>query len=128
MIKRVHILALLFLSLVLVPVLLASGEDIPINIVIEDLGTKSIPTHRIPAKVPFECHYDPGLGNVVVMFTNSIGNVYVDIDNRTTGEHIDALVASNVCVHMIPCPGTDGFCTITFTLPNGRQYSGDFNL
>lgn len=97
MIKRVHVLTLLLLSALLVPVLLTSGENVPVIIVIQDLGTKSNPTHRAPAKIPFECHYNPGLGNVIVMFTNPIGNVYVDIDNRTTGEHIDVLITSNVC-------------------------------
>ena len=43
-------------------------EDGPVIIVIKDLGTKSNQPHRVPAKIPFECHYDSGLGNVVVMF------------------------------------------------------------
>ncbi len=128
MMKRVYILALLLLSALVVPVLSVSGEDGPVIVVIKDLGTKSNQPHRVPAKIPFECRYDPGLGNVVVMFTNPIGEVYVDIDNRTTGDHIDVTVSSNMGVQMIPCPGTEGFCTITFTLSNGRQYSGEFNL
>lgn len=64
----------------------------------------------------------------MVMFANPIGEVYVDIDNRTTGEHIDVLVSSDAGVQVIPCPGAKGFCTITFSLSNGRQYYGEFNL
>lgn len=118
----------LLLSVLVVPALSVSGEDGPVIIVIKDLGTKSNQPHRVPAKIPFECHYDSGLGNVVVMFANPIGEVYVDIDNRTTGEHIDVLVSSDAGVQVIPCPGAKGFCTITFSLSNGRQYYGEFNL
>lgn len=128
MMKRVYILALLLLSVLVVPALSVSGEDGPVIIVIKDLGTKSNQPHRVPAKIPFECHYDSGLGNVVVMFANPIGEVYVDIDNRTTGEHIDVLVSSDAGVQVIPCPGAKGFCTITFSLSNGRQYYGEFSL
>lgn len=63
MMKRVYILALLLLSVLVVPALSVSGEDGPVIIVIKDLGTKSNQPHRVPAKIPFECHLNPCMGD-----------------------------------------------------------------
>lgn len=51
----------------------------------------------------------------------------IDLYNSMTGESVNVTVLANG-TQIIPCPGDDGYCTITFILSNGKQYFGDFLL
>lgn len=123
MVRRLLIIVTLLLSST-IPVLL--GKDDPVIIVVQDLGTTKSNTHRVPALIPFECRYDSMLCGIVVTFMNPIGEIFVEVENRTTGEYVDVLIPSNVGTQLIPCPGSEGYCTITLTLSNGRRYCGFF--
>lgn len=98
-----------------------------IRIELEDTPPKS-PVHRIPAKKVLDCYYDSGLCCIIIEFFSPVGEVAVDVDNVSTGEHVDALIQSNTGCQILPCPGNEGSCTVTFTLSNGRIYFGTFNL
>ena len=126
MIKR----AILLLCFLICPVFfsLASNDDTLKNkIEIRGEVPPSRP-HRLPAKIPFECFYDSGLSCIFVEFISSVGEIVVDVDNMTTGEHVSVTISSNQGIQMIPSPGTEGYCFITLTLSNGRCYFGEFNL
>lgn len=126
MIKRI----ILGLIILLYPAFLsiASADDNGrIRIELEDTPPKS-PVHRIPAKKVLDCYYDSGLCCIIVELCSPVGKVMVDVDNISTGEHIEALIPSNVAYHILSCPGDEGCCIVTFTLSNGRIYSGTFNL
>lgn len=121
---------ILGLITLLCPVFLSiasTDEGCRIRIELEDTPPKSS-VHRIPAKKALECYYDSGLCCIIVELCSSVGEVMVDVDNISTGEHIDALIPSNVAYHILSCPGDEGCCIVTFTLSNGRIYSGTFNL
>lgn len=107
---------------------LASTDGEQIEIVITDKGTvPSGPTHRTPSRIPMECYYDSGMNCVLVKFKSAVGEVMIDLYNSMTGESVNVTVLANG-TQIIPCPGDDGYCTITFILSNGKQYFGDFLL
>lgn len=126
MLKRIIVLILMALSPILIPAL--SGEDSSKIIILEDSGTVQNSPHRSAARIPLECYYDSNLNCVLARSTSPIGSVEVELCNRTTGEWVDVTVQMNAGTQMIPCPGVDGYCTITFTLLNGKRYSGEFTL
>lgn len=98
------------------------------RIVIVNNGTlPQKPLNRTPSYVPIECSYDADIGIVNALFCRNLGNVEVVITNWTTGDCV-SIMLQNTLSHTIPCPGNEGYCTITFTLPNGRQYIGEFEL
>ena len=74
-----------------------------------------------------ECYYDSGMNCVLVKFKSAVGEVMIDLYNSMTGESVNVTVLANG-TQIIPCPGDDGYCTITFILSNGKQYFGDFLL
>lgn len=125
MLKRIIVLILMAFSPILIPAL---GDDVPKVIILEDSGTVQTGTHRSAARIPLECYYDSNLNCVLVRSTCPIGSVEVELCNRTTGEWVDVTVQMNTGTQMIPCPGVEGYCTITFALLNGKRYSGEFTL
>lgn len=126
MIKRI----ILFLSLLcgISAFSLASSDDEQIEIVITDKDTvPSRPTHRAPSRIPLECYYDSGMNCVLVKFKSAVGEVMIDLYNSMTGESVNVTVLANG-TQIVPCPGDEGYCTITFILSNGKQYFGNFFL
>lgn len=126
MLKRIIVLIFMAFSPMLIPAL--SGEDVPKVIILEDSGTFQNNPHRSAARIPLECYYDSNLNCVLVMSSNPIGSVEVELSNKTTGEWVDVTVQMNAGTQMLPCPGVEGYCTINFTLLNGKRYSGEFTL
>lgn len=126
MIKRIILFVFLLSGVSALP--LASDGGDTIEIVITDTGgVPSSPTHRTPSRIPLECYYDSGMNCVLVKFKSSVGEVMIDLYNSMTGESVNVTVLANG-TQIIPCPGDDGYCTITFILSNGKQYFGDFLL
>jgi len=66
--------------------------------------------------------------SIITAFKSSIGTVGVVVENHTTGEYLSGTLSGEVGTQMIPISGTEGFYTITFTLQNGTQYYGEFEL
>lgn len=126
MIKRI----ILFLSLLsgISALSLASGDGDPIEIEIKDKGSKpSVPTHRTSSRIPLECYYDPDMNCVLVNFKTTMDEVTIDLYNIMIGESVNTSVPAKGS-QIIPCPWEDGYCTITVTFSNGKQYSGEFLL
>ena len=106
----------------------ASGDGDPIEIVITDNDSKpSVPTHRTSSRIPLGCYYDPNMNCVLISFKTTMDEVTIDLYNIMIGESVNTSVPAKGS-QIIPCPWEDGYCTITFTFPNGKQYSGWFLL
>lgn len=127
MVKRIA-LWVLFLFMVIPLPMASAPENDPIEIVLRDDGMESRPSHRVPSRTLLKCDYFSCYKCVLVILTSPIGEVEVELDNRTTGEHISTAIPSGSNSQMIVCPGTEGYCTITLTLSNGKRYFGEFNL
>lgn len=99
------------------------------QIIIEVKGdVAGSPHHRSPLVAPIRCSYNSGLNSVLVEVVSKIGGIDVVITNRTTGEFIETTISPEESMQMIPCPGKDGMCSITFYLLNGKCYYGEFIL
>jgi len=83
---------------------------------------------RVPAQRTIECFYESTMTSIITAFKSSIGTVGVVVENHTTGEYLSGTLSGEVGTQMIPISGTEGFYTITFTLQNGTQYYGEFEL
>ena len=126
MIKRI----ILFLSLLsgIFALSFASSDGDPIEIEIKDKDSKpSVPTHRTSSRIPLECYYDPDMNCVLINFKTTMDEVTIDLYNIMIGESVNTSVPAKGS-QIIPCPWEDGYCTITFTFSNGKQYSGEFLL
>lgn len=107
----------------------AASCDDGTQIIIEVKGdVAGSPHHRVPLVVPIRCSYNSELNSVFVEFVSKIGDIDVVIANRTSGEFIETTISSEESIQMIPCPGGDGICSITFYLPNRKSYYGEFVL
>ena len=99
-------------------------QDITIKVTIPDDTRK----HHAPARIPMEVSYVSFMSALKITFLNDLGSMDVNVTNHTTGEYISGTMNAAAGVTMLPISGTEGFYTITFTLPGGREYTGDFEL
>ena len=132
--KTIMFLTAVFMAIVSVAPVFADGkgdggqkkdQDITIR-----LGTQkdSEKRHHAPARIPMEVSYVSFMSALKITFLNDLGNMDVNVTNHTTGEYISGTMNAAAGVTMLPISGTEGFYTITFTLPGGREYTGDFEL
>lgn len=126
MFKRIILPLLFFFIPVFCPT--ASCDD-GSQIIVEVKGdAPDSPRHRSPSVAPIRCFYNSGLNLLFVELVSKTGDIDVVVTNRTTGEYMETIISSEECMQMIPCPGKDGQCSITFSLPNGKCYYGEFLL
>jgi len=83
---------------------------------------------RMPAYIPLYVEYNGFLSCLTVNCKKSLGSMELVINNYTTGEYLSGTLSGEVGTQMVPISGTEGFYTITFTLQNGTQYYGEFEL
>ena len=86
--------------------------------------------NRSPQAVPFGASlYTVGAQTIIlVTFTSGLGTVDVEITNHTTGDYLQGELNAVPGTQSIPISGTPGWYTITFILPDGRIYEGEFDL
>ncbi|MDE7127314.1 MAG: DUF3244 domain-containing protein [Bacteroidales bacterium] len=133
--KTIMFLAAVFMTIVSVAPVFADGNGDGAsksdqNIIIIRLGTQknSEKRHHAPARIPMEVSYVSFMSALKITFLNDLGSMDVNVTNHTTGEYISGTMNAAAGVTMLPISGTEGFYTITFTLPGGREYTGDFEL
>lgn len=131
--KTIMFLAAVFMAIVSVVPVFADGkgdggqrkdQDIAIKVTIPGEASK----HRVPARIPMEVSYVSFMSALKITFLNDLGSMDVNVTNHTTGEYISGTMNAVAGVTMLPISGTEGFYTITLTLPGGREYTGDFEL
>ena len=102
------------------------GDD---EIIIEE-GTSHSGTenehHR--TVIPIQVFYSSALSAVNVYFFDNLGNVTIEIENTDTAEYHSYLVDSSLGGDSFLISGDPGHYTITFTLANGTEYIGEWDL
>ena len=86
--------------------------------------------NKAPQVVPIQAAIQSvgGFTFVTVTFTATLGTVDIDITNHTTGQYLQGEMLAVPGTQSIPISGAPGWYTISFTLPDGRIYEGEFEL
>ncbi|MBQ5979090.1 MAG: DUF3244 domain-containing protein [Bacteroidales bacterium] len=91
-------------------------------------NTPDPPIPRSPAIVPISASYDSVLASVSLSFSYNLGEIEVEVLNSTTGGYSSLSVDTQFLYAVIPITLGSGHYIITFTLPSGRQYGGEFDV
>ena len=78
--------------------------------------------------IPIQVFYSSALSAVNVYFFDNLGDVTVEIENTDTAEYHSYLVDSSLGGDSFLISGDPGHYTITFTLANGTEYIGEWEL
>jgi hypothetical protein len=106
---------------------ICADDETPEIILIEEGGSNNGgPTYHAPALIPIGCVYSSSLSSILATFLFDLGYISVELENTTTGEYSQTLVNALAGPMVLPISGTAGQWTITFTLPSGVQYYGEF--
>lgn len=102
------------------------GEDIR-NIIVRPQNAPPVNRPRVPSAVRIDAYYDVELSSVCSFLTNAGTIVSVEISNLDTGETMSCSIPGSG-LSVIPISGTTGEWVITYTLPTGSVYEGEFIL
>lgn len=103
-------------------------ENDRINIKMRDKKSNQAHSHRAPAKIPIEANYNSFISGIAITFLQDLGNVEMNVTNHSTGEYLEGATTATTGTTVLPISGTEGVYTITFTLPNGTEYEGEFEI
>ncbi len=84
--------------------------------------------HRAPARIPIKVSYVSFISALNITFMNSLGEVEVNVTNHSTGDYLSGTLDANAGTAILPISGDEGFYTVTFILPDGKEYYGEFEL
>lgn len=120
------LLSLLFVAATLgmspIPAPSHDGDDVIIEI--KNAGGTSSGNRTL---VPISGYYDASLYVVNLFFSSPCGMVNITFSNLSTGDNFETIVNGSGAV-MIPAALSSGSWTVTFSLPDGTVYIGEFNL
>ena len=105
-----------------------TGGDDPLDIIITNGNQGGDQNHHAPALTPIQAAYYPSITTILVDFLYDLGQVSVEIENETTGAYSQTTINAMQGVHPFLISGTAGHWMITFTLPGGIVYYGEFIL
>ena len=83
---------------------------------------------RSPALIPISAYYDSSMSSVLLSFRSNLGEIEVEVLNSTTGGYSSLSADTQFLYAVIPITLGSGHYIITFTLPSGRQYGGEFDV
>ena len=84
--------------------------------------------HRAPARIPIKVSYVSFISALNITFINNLGEVGVNVTNHSTGDYLGGTLDASAGTAILPISGDEGFYTVTFILPNGTEYYGEFEL
>ena len=119
------ILAVLFISPQTDARTQQDGPEV-VPIVIVDKPGK--PIMRTPETIPITATYRSSFSAICVRFNSNLGDVDIDVMNSSTGDMWSWTVVGGNIMAVLPISGDNGMYTITFTLANGDEYEGEFEL
>lgn len=105
--------------------ILLSFPDSSIVITPLPLPNPNIP--KAPTQLPISAYYEPSIPAVYLSFVSNLGEIEVEVLNSTTGGFCSAFIDTRYLYAVIPITFGPGHYIITFTLPSGQQYQGEFN-
>lgn len=123
--KIIYLFVLTLAALVCSP---AKAGDEVVDIVVICSTEEGEVIHRTPTQIPIECTYYSTLQTIVVNYLDDLGSVTVEIENQTTGEYCQTVVNALAGPMPFIISGTSGHWRITFTLPSGVSYYGEFDI
>lgn len=89
--------------------------------------SSSTPIFHAPSTpIPLQCEYETINNTVYVTFSNSIGSVFVCVENPNTGSLTYHTIPSNAGVQTIPITDYGNLLRIYFQLSSGVTYMGEF--
>lgn len=83
---------------------------------------------RSPSIVPISASYESQFNSVILTFNQNLGEIEVEILNTFTGFYDSGFIYTQFQSAIIPITGGPGHYIITFTLPSGQQYQGEFDV
>jgi hypothetical protein len=125
LIATVMLAALLFSSPNSFAQVIDEGEEI--DVTMNNSGPNQS-GNRLPVVVPIRVTYYSQSTSVEVLFTSNLGDVTVVIENTDTAEYHSYLVDSSLGGDSFLISGDPGHYTITFTLANGTEYIGEWEI
>ena len=105
-----------------------ADEEGGTDIIIEENASMGGPMFRDPTVIPISATAYSSPSFIEIRFLADLGFVSVEIENQTTGEYTQTMVNSAISPAIFPISGNAGFWTITFTLPDGTVYYGEFTI
>lgn len=119
--------ALLFVS-VQTPLVAKNAAAVDTLIVIDPLPGGDGIGPKAPTQVPIYAYFNSMLSSVLLTFSSNLGEIEIEVMNTTTGGYDSGVVDSQFLSAVIPITGGSGHYLITFTLPSGRKYGGEFDV
>lgn len=101
-------------------------QNVDFQIVAQD--DISVPMYRSVVSVPVYGYYTSSLNALCLSFDQAFGNVTVCIENLSTGEYVEEVINAGVAFSVIALPGASGLYHVSFVLPSGAEYFGEFEL
>ena len=86
------------------------------------------PIPRTPVIVPISASYESLLTSVILYFSYDLGEIEVEVLNTYTGGYDSGIVDTQYLSAIIPITLGIGYYIITFTLPSGQKFQGEFNI
>lgn len=103
-----------------------SCADSVINVIPFPNPNPNIP--RSSADVPISASYESLITSVILSFNQNLGEIEVEVLNTFTGYYDSGYINTLFLSAIIPITGGPGHYIITFTLPSGQQYQGEFDV
>ena len=99
------------------------------SIVIDPLpGVSPVNGPRSSVIIPITASYESVLSCVILSFSYNLGQIVVEIMNTTAGGDTSYIIDTQFLSAIIPVNFGIGHYILTFTLPSGQQYRGEFDV
>jgi hypothetical protein len=122
---------LLFLTLLcFTPLIKAqTGNGDPTEIILGEGGSHDEGrNHRSPSVIPIEASYFAFSSSLLLTFNNDLGSVIILVENQTSGWYFQTQINAISGSQLLPISGDVGLYEITFTLSDGHEYIGTFEI
>lgn len=127
--RSLYFLLSLFVAVFSSMAVVQADDDDPTVIIITDGGSNSGgPFSHAPVMLPIEGVYYSATSSIIITYLANLGQVTVEIENQTTGEHNLSVVNALAGTMPFIISGAPGCWTITFSLSSGTVYSGYFQI
>ncbi|MBQ2551171.1 MAG: hypothetical protein II560_08165 [Bacteroidales bacterium] len=84
--------------------------------------------YHAPALIPITAAYYAAFSSLVLDFRFDLGLVTVSLENQTTGSTSLSVINALQGPQLLPISGDAGLYEITFTLSDGHEYIGSFEI
>jgi len=126
-VKALLLLGVVAMTGIVSPILIqANGDDDEIIFIKTKGGDENGGGPRSNGTEHILAGYSAATHLVSVLFQTNLGIVNIDIENEDTGELSTYMVNSAVVNHSFIISGDSGYWSITFTLPDGAEYVGEW--